>query len=96
LEECFAIESNSRCIINVLIDGQHGHTIRALNAIASGQKLITTDKSFQYESFFNPNNISIIDIENPYISKEFLEKDIIDVDISYLKLVNWLKYIIEV
>jgi hypothetical protein len=95
LDECYDIESNSKCIIDVPIDGQHGHTIRALNAIASGQKLITTDVALQYEPFFHHNNICIIDTKKPNISKEFLDSPMIDVDISYLKLNNWLKYIIN-
>ena len=95
LEECYIIESNSRCIIDVPVDGQHGHTIRSLNAIASGQKLITTDAYLRNEPFFHPNNICVIDAKYPHINEEFLSSAMVDVDISHLKLDNWLIYILD-
>lgn len=46
---------------------------RAYEAIASRRKYITTNKHIMDYEFYDPNNILIIDIDNPVIPKKFIQ-----------------------
>lgn len=85
------IETQSRCIIDIPSTKQAGITIRSLEALAAGKKLITTNVHIQQQAFYNPANIAILDPKNPHIDADFLSSESRPVDISYLRLDNWLK-----
>jgi len=98
LEEVEDIQRKSKAIVDINHIDRQGLTINAITAIAMGKKLITTNARINEEQFYDPNMILIIDennIENIDIPKEFFEKKNIPIDISYLRLDNWLKKIIE-
>lgn len=71
--------ASSKAILDIPFKGQVGLTIRTLEALGSGVKLITTNKSVQYYDFYNPQNILIIDNENPFIPDDFVALPYIDV-----------------
>ena len=96
LETVLEIQSQSRCIIDINYRKRSGITFQCFPVIAENKKLITTNKYIAYEDFFNPNNILIIDEKDPYIALEFLQKSCVPVDISYLRLDNWLKTIFNI
>ncbi len=47
-------------------------TIRTIEALACGNKIITTNETIKEYDFYNPNNIWIIDRKSPYIDPEFI------------------------
>ncbi len=49
----------SFCIIEIVQEGQEGVTLRALEALVYGKKLITTLRNIVNYDFYNPNNILI-------------------------------------
>ena len=58
------------------------------------QKIITTNSEIKKYSFFNPNNILIIDRSNIQIDKNFFEFEYEDIDIDLyekLSITGWLK-----
>lgn len=61
------------------VDIQHpennGITMRTLEILGLQRKIITTNKDIINYDFYNPNNIYIIDRENPIIDKSFFEVD---------------------
>lgn len=89
------IISGSKIILDLGYVNRQGMTINAISAIASGKKLITTNYRIKAESFYDPNNILVIDINNPIITKEFIETPNHTIDMTYLRLDNWLKFIVN-
>jgi hypothetical protein len=95
-EECQYIEKHSKCLIDIPADGQFGYTIRSLNAIVSQQKLITSSPFLKEESFFDENNIFIINKNKPEVDLNFLSSQPHSIKKqNLLNLENWLKKIIN-
>jgi hypothetical protein len=90
------IESNTDCIIDIPIKKQTGTTIRVLEALAAGKKVITTNPYIKIEKFYNPKNILILNkkIRNKEII-DFLNIESMLIDISYLKIENWLSTLLD-
>lgn len=61
---------------DVILDLPHpqqtGLTMRAVEAVAAGKKLITTSRDVQKYDFYRPENIHIIDATSPRIDPDFL------------------------
>lgn len=95
LYEVENIQNNSRCLVDINYGNRFGYTLNVISAIAKGKKLITTNKSIVNEIFYNPNNIDIVDIDNPDFSYKFIKSETIPVDISHLRLDNWLLEIFQ-
>lgn len=51
----------SRCILEIVQDGQTGSTLRAMEALFFGKKLLTNNTSIQHEDFYHPSNVLVID-----------------------------------
>ena len=49
----------ARCIIEIVQKGQEGITLRPLEAIACGKKLLTNNTNIQQFDFYTPQNIFI-------------------------------------
>jgi hypothetical protein len=95
LETVMKIQNQSKCVIDINYRNRTGITFQCFPIIARNKKLITTNKSIVHESFYNPNNILVIDEKKPEIDMEFIQKPCIPVDISYLRIDNWLKIIFK-
>lgn len=94
-QKVLEIEAQSRCIIDIPHLKQSGATVRALETLAAGKKLITTNKYIVNERFYNPNNICIINPGKPILDSDFLKTPYVQTDLSYLKLGNWLNSILK-
>lgn len=66
-----SIYENSCCILDVEHAAQRGLTMRTIEMIGVGRKLITTNKSIKEYDFYNENNICVIDRDNPKVSDAF-------------------------
>jgi|GEM_PF-3110829 len=90
------IEHQSKCILDINLDeGGAGVNHRTIRAIAMGKKVITTNKHIINEDFYFPENISIIDKTNPVIDIHFINTPNKKVDISYLRIDNWIRKIFK-
>lgn len=89
------IQNNSKCLVDINYGNRSGYTLNVISAIAKGKKLITTNKNIVNENFYNPNNIYVVDIDNPVFSMDFLMSETVHVDISYLRIDNWLMEIFK-
>lgn len=54
----------ARCIIEIVQDGQEGITLRPLEAIACGKKLLTNNKNIKKYDFYSPQNFFILGEDN--------------------------------
>lgn len=79
-EELIKREKNSKCILEIVQDGQGGITWRALEALFYKKKLITNFSSIVEYDFYNKKNIFILGIDNIRELKDFVETPYIDVD----------------
>ena len=67
------ILNKTKCILDINPPYQTSLSTRAHEAIAARRKYITTNKHIKDYEYYNPNNILVVDINNPIVPKEFLE-----------------------
>lgn len=94
---CKLIEE-SRVVVDINGPKQHGLTSRTLEALGAKRKLITTNQHVKTYNFYNPNNILVIDRQNPVISTTFLETPYEDVDekiYAFYSLKSWIATIFK-
>lgn len=87
--------NNATAILDLSYPDRQGMTLNCIASIAKGKKLITTNYKIKEEPFYDANNILVIDGENPVIDPDFFRKPAIKIDMTYLRLDNWLKHIIN-
>lgn len=88
--------AESKAVLNVAMPGQTGITMRDLEALLIGVKLITTNPHIKNEDFYNANNIYILDGNNVEGLKDFLEKPIIPAPQEIKQRYDFNKFIEEV
>lgn len=64
--------NNCKAILDVNPPYQISLSTRAFESLAARRKYITTNKHIADYEFYNPNNIFLVDIDNPIIPKSFL------------------------
>lgn len=92
-KDLFQLYQKSKVILDINHPGQKGLTMRTFETIGAKRKMITTNNEVQKYTFYNPNNILIVDRENIELNKEFFESDYIDVDTELyerMSLEGWL------
>lgn len=66
------IMRNSRAVLDIEHAEQTGLTMRTVETLLSGIKLITTNRSIKKTNLYNTKNVLIIDRSAPYIPVDFL------------------------
>ncbi|WP_288531061.1 hypothetical protein [uncultured Bacteroides sp.] len=92
------VVSKSRCIIDFVRSGQSGTTMRTMEAIFSGQKIISNNDYLKKMDFFLPENIYILKDGNFDGLKDFLLKETVPVDEAILKTYSfeyWYNHLME-
>lgn len=90
-----AIYSNTTAILDLSYPNRQGMTLNCIASIAKGKKLVTTNYRIKEEPFYDVNNIWVIDENNPIIDPEFFRTPPTKIDMSDLRLDNWLKHIMD-
>jgi hypothetical protein len=93
--ELDALFLDTKCVIDIQVPSQTGLTMRTIESLALGCKLLTTNPSITQEPFFDPDWIQVISEPQILPDLSFLRK-IPDksIDIESLSLDNWLKNMI--
>ena len=65
--------ARSRAVIDIERDVQAGYTMRTLEMLGAGKKLITTNPRVSQADFYDSQNIVVIDRKNPRIDPGFFE-----------------------
>lgn len=86
---------NSRVVLDIPSLSQTGITTRTFEALAFGKKLATTNALIAQEPFYNPDNIHIIDLENPGIPLDFIKKEVEPLDMTAYSLESFLKNLLN-
>lgn len=71
---------DSRIIIDIQHPKQTGLTMRTIEALGARRKLITTNSNIKNYDFYRPENIYVIDRQNPKIDINFMKTDYIELD----------------
>lgn len=95
LEKFDQVFNQSRAIVDLAYTNRQGMTINCITALAKGKKLITANKRIVDEPFYDPANIFVIDEDNPQLDLDFFKTPTRPVDMSYLRMDNWLRHIIN-
>lgn len=99
ISENAAIMKRSKATLDVQHPSQKGVSMRTIECLAAHTKLITTNESVKRYDFYNPDNILVIDRNNPVVDLKFLEVPFNtgaeDVLAKY-SLNNWVKTIFRI
>lgn len=86
-------------LLDIQKSNQKGLSFRVFEALGASKKLITTNSAIREYDFYNPDNILVIDKNNPIISKAFLEGSYVEVPEEILRKYRrkaWIKAVFEV
>ncbi|TBX68777.1 hypothetical protein EZL74_08270 [Flavobacterium silvisoli] len=75
LEEMTQLIAASKTLLDINRHGQKGLTFRVFESLGLEKKLITTNPEITSYDFYNPNNILVIDEENPNVPVEFFSNE---------------------
>lgn len=92
------IMHHTTCVLDTDRGTQSGTTPRVIWALAMGKKIISTNRNLLRAPFYSPEQISIIDRENPVIDIDFIKDNrtfSIHPEIEKLRLDKWVKNFIE-
>ena len=73
ISDTIKILDKTKAVFDINYTNQKSLSTRAYEAMASKRKYITTNPEVKNYDFYNPNNIFVVDLNNPIIPKEFLE-----------------------
>ncbi|WP_162127586.1 hypothetical protein [Flavobacterium phycosphaerae] len=75
LEEMTKLIAASKTLLDINRHGQKGLTFRVFESLGLEKKLITTNPEIVTYDFYNPNNILVVDEENPSIPADFFKNE---------------------
>lgn len=96
LVDILKLYSKSRIILDIHHPLQRGITMRTIEAIGAGKKVITTNKEISSYSFYNENNFLVVDRNDPKITMGFLTSKYVSLskhELDDLSLKGWLNFI---
>lgn len=73
-EEIVALYAQSKCIIDFDKKQQSGLSMRTIESLGAGKKLITSNSRLKNEPIYDPNNIFIIGVDDRRMLKNFIDK----------------------
>lgn len=78
-EQVIDIDARSSAILNLTMDNQEGITMRDMESVAIGVKLITTNKNIVTKDLYNKNNVFILGVDDLNALPQFLDSEYVDV-----------------
>jgi hypothetical protein len=79
LEEVSSLIAKSKTLLDINRKGQKGLTFRVFESLGLKKKLITTNSDIVNYDFYNPNNILLIDENNPIIPTSFFGSNYVNI-----------------
>ena len=74
-EKVMELYANTIAVLDIEHIKQNGLTIRTMEVLGAGLKLITTNKNIIYEDFFSEKSIMVIDRQNIEMNTRFFDHD---------------------
>lgn len=88
-----SVLKSTKFVIDIEHPSQNGLTMRTIEMLGLKKKLITTNKNIKNYDFYHPNNVCVVDRENPNIDGFFLVSPYHSIEDSIREkyaLKNWL------
>lgn len=96
--EVFDVLSLSRVIIDIEHPSQKGLTMRTIEMLASGRKLVTTNQEVVNYDFYDESNVCVVDRVNPVVPENFIKARYAPVALDLIddySLSSWLNKIFK-
>lgn len=77
-EQVIDIDTRSRAILNITMKNQEGVTMRDMESVAIGVKLITTNKNIINKDLYHKNNVFILGVDDLDSLPEFLKLECVN------------------
>lgn len=78
-EKVIDYDTKSRAILNITMENQEGVTMRDIESVVIGVKLLTTNKNIVNKDLYNKNNVFILGMDDIKELPEFLDKEYVDI-----------------
>jgi hypothetical protein len=94
-----SIMHRSNVVLDLPFKNQAGYTHRLIEAVANGKKVLTTNSNVRKETFYNPDQIHILDDRSPDVDRDWIREVSefpIESSLINLELSNWLKSLFNV
>jgi hypothetical protein len=92
------IAQASKAVVDIEHPKQRGLTMRSIETLLLGRKLVTTNAEIKHSDLFHETRVCVIDRNNPNIPQEFLDSPFLEIPYEikerYL-LRGWLKDVID-
>jgi hypothetical protein len=82
-EEYISLFKNSKIIVDILLDGQSGSTLRPIEASYLNKKMITNNHLIKNEDYYSPENIFVLGVDQDLAS--FLQAPFKKIEIDKLQ-----------
>lgn len=92
------ITNNSKAVLDIEHPDQNGFTMRTIETIISGKKLITTNKNIINSNLYHPSRILMINRNNPIILDDFMNSNFSKLNedlMKYYSIECWVKELID-
>lgn len=90
------IYSNASAVLDIEHHKQNGLTMRTMEVLGAGLKLVTTNHNICNEDFFKEDNrIMVIDRENPSLNKDFFTRNTSQSFDQRYSIKSWVKCILQ-
>lgn len=93
-----SLVSQSKAIIDIQHPNQLGLTMRTIEVLGMGKKIITTNEDIINYDFYNKKNIFIINRNNPLVDKDFFDspyEEIPENIYNNYSISNWIKHVFK-
>ena len=88
----------SQCILDIPYGEQAGLTMRVIEGIVLGKKIITTNQEIKNYDFFKTGNVAVIsESDFTEVSKDFINKKTVEFDEDYeerFSVDSWVKNVV--
>lgn len=85
---------NAKSTLDIAHPSQSGLTMRTIELLGAQKKIITTNQDIVNYDFYHPNNILVINRENPILNEDFFKTDYLPISNQIREeysIENWLK-----
>ncbi|RCU44944.1 hypothetical protein EIZ47_01660 [Chryseobacterium lacus] len=96
--ESYKVSSRTKIILDIAHQNQTGLSFRPFEAMGLRKKLITTNEMIKNYDFYDPQNILVIDPDNPHLDSDFLNtpyRELPEHILYKYSLESWIKNIIK-
>ena len=98
ISDAAQISKRSKIVIDMPHLSQKGASTRTIESLAAHAKIVTTNNAISRYDFYDPNNICVIDVNNPVIPDKFLYSEYVEPDeniVEKYSLNHWVKAIFD-